>query len=79
MKIPYGSNWEQKAIKLPGVGIMIAPEILKRQSRDGGCAVFRLENGASISGKPQRPSRLANDETRRGQKDRGTLQCMPVW
>ena len=33
MKIPYGSNWEQKAIKLPGVGIMIAPEIFRVTER----------------------------------------------
>lgn len=42
MKIPYGSNWEQKAIKLPGVGIMIAPEIFRVTER------IYFQNGKAV-------------------------------
>ena len=42
MKIPYGSNWEQKAIKLPGVSIMIAPEIFRVTER------IYFQNGKAV-------------------------------
>ena len=41
-KIPYGSDWERKTIKLPDVGIMIAPEIFQVAER------VYLQNGQVV-------------------------------